>query len=372
MLLKFLSAIVYLPLIIICMIISQIYFERQWDSEATTKKSRSYIDIVIVVTYLLQELCLIQLATITIEDVAFSLVIPITMAFRQKHFIWWPLLAVTPLQVYSYAYLVHDITAAVWSLWVPVALFAVTFCWLLVHSKLTPAVRYTIAILVSSVIHLIETRLLHINMSWIHVLAIMLGSITVIGLELWRFHSEQASDQQMHDLVVESERDELTGLLNYRAFNQEISDLAKNDAIHSIIIGALDIDHFKHINDTFGHLNGNDILSNFSTTIKQEIHQTFPHHGYVYRFGGEEFTVVVSNHSIAEVQQSMNRLEMHFQKHPIITRDGYQVHISFSCSLTIPREGEELTTTLKRADKLLYHVKNHGRGWVMTNEEPAE
>lgn len=189
----------------------------------------------------------------------------------------------------------------------------------------------------------------------------------IIFLESRRYRREQALQKRMHTLVVESERDGLTGLLNYRAFNQEIGSLSQSNRIHSIVIGAMDIDHFKHINDTYGHLNGNDVLSEFSETIKTRIHKTFPQHGYIYRFGGEEFTIVVSNHSIDEVRNLMCQMEDYFHEHIITTRDGDHVQISFSCSLTLHRDAEQLDTTLKRADRLLYHVKNNGRGWVIAD-----
>lgn len=133
------------------------------------------------------------------------------------------------------------------------------------------------------------------------------------------------------------------------------------------MIGGLDIDHFKRINDTYGHFVGNEVLNYFSTVFRKEIHEAFPDHGYVYRFGGEEFTIVVSNHSIEEVYALLQSIERQFSERPIVTKEGVKITISFSCSLTNHLNGELLDLTLKRADKMLYSVKNNGRGWIVTD-----
>lgn len=174
-------------------------------------------------------------------------------------------------------------------------------------------------------------------------------------------------DQKLKLLQNESERDDLTGLLNYRALSQEIKNLTKRKEIHNIIIGGLDIDHFKSINDRYGHFVGNEVLNRFSTTLRDRIHSEFPNHGYAYRFGGEEFSIVVTNHSISEVHAVLQSVERYFVQHPIITTEGDQISLSFSAGLTNHLNDEVLDNTLKRADRMLYSVKNNGRGWIITD-----
>lgn len=189
------------------------------------------------------------------------------------------------------------------------------------------------------------------------------GGLLIIAIfEDRRYISERKNKQKLKLLQRESERDDLTGLLNYRALSQEINELATNQEIHNIVIGALDIDHFKRINDTYGHFVGNEVLNYFSTVFRKKIHSAFPNHGYVYRFGGEEFTVVVSNHSLDEVYELLKSIEKSFNETPIVTTENIKITISFSCSLTKRLKGELLDTTLKRADKMLYSVKDNGRG----------
>ena len=109
----------------------------------------------------------------------------------------------------------------------------------------------------------------------------------------------------------------------------------------------------------------NEVLNYFSTVFRKKIHEAFPDHGYVYRFGGEEFTIVVSNHSIEEVYALLQTIEKQFSEQPIVTKEGVKITINFSCSLTNHLNGELLDLTLKRADKMLYSVKNNGRGWIV-------
>ena len=204
-----------------------------------------------------------------------------------------------------------------------------------------------------------------------NVAASTLGLLLILIFEEQRYKSEVKNNQRIRLLQRESERDDLTGLLNYRALSQEIKSLTKNRDIHNIVIGSLDIDHFKKINDTYGHFVGNEVLNYFSTVLRERIHAAFPGHGYVYRFGGEEFSIVVSNHTIREVYNVLQAIEEELTSQPITTKEGISVSISFSASLTNHLNGEQRNDTLKRADKMLYSVKNSGRGWIVTDHHKA-
>lgn len=334
MLLEFLSTAIYLPLIAFTIVICQTHFKKQYDDQRKGSISSVYIGGVILTSYILQMLVMVQIGDLSMRDAPFATTIPVTMVLHQPRSYWWKLMAITPFAIYTFSYFNHIINLKTWALWPVATVGLFVICWLAKLDKKNSFLTYSLAIIATMIFHVI---CLYIGtggkLDLVHLTALLPG----------------------------------TGLLNYRAFNQEIGVLPQQADIHTIIIGALDIDHFKRINDTYGHLNGNDVLSEFSETVKYEIHHAFPKHGYIYRFGGEEFTIVVSNHSMQEVRQLMEKIETHFHEHMISTRDGYKVNISFSCSLTPHKKGELLVTTLKRADRLLYHVKNNGRGWVMVS-----
>lgn len=225
-------------------------------------------------------------------------------------------------------------------------------------------IRYPLAILSLSLVGIISLGIEN-NFTVVTVAAATLGLMIILFFESRRYESEIRNEEKIKLLQRESERDDLTGLLNYRALSQGISALTEDRDIHSIVIGGLDIDHFKRINDTYGHFMGNEVLNYFSTVFRKKIHEAFPDHGYVYRFGGEEFTIVVSNHSIEEVYALLQTIEKQFSEQPIVTKEGVKITINFSCSLTNHLNGELLDLTLKRADKMLYSVKNNGRGWIV-------
>ncbi|MEE6635186.1 GGDEF domain-containing protein [Limosilactobacillus pontis] len=220
---------------------------------------------------------------------------------------------------------------------------------------------------------LVELVLLAINNRFTiaNIAAATFGLLLILIFEGQRYKNEIKNQQRINLLRRESERDDLTGLLNYRALSQEIKALTQNRSIHNIVIGGLDIDHFKKINDTYGHFVGNEVLNHFSTVLCNRIHTAFPNHGYVYRFGGEEFSIVVSNHSIKEVYSVLQLIEEEMAGQPITTKEGITVFISFSASLTNHLNGEQLDDTLKWADKMLYSVKNSGRGWIVTDHHTS-
>lgn len=352
------------------MIISQIYFERYWESFQGNKLAECGLVTAITITYLIQEFCLLQLSLFNIDEVAFMMVVSVTMVFRNsKNKLWWGLLTITPLFANVIEFLVGRESMNNWWIWIGESVIFLLICVGLAQWKgASIRLRYTLAILGLSLVEIISLGINN-DFTVVKIAAATFGLLVILFFEGRRYKSEVKNEQKIRLLQRESERDDLTGLLNYRALSQEISALTENKEIHSIVIGGLDIDHFKRINDTYGHFVGNEVLNYFSTIFRKEIHEAFPNHGYVYRFGGEEFTIVVSNHSIHEVYTLLQSIEKHFSEEPIITKDGVEITISFSCSLTNHLNGELLDLTLKRADKMLYSVKNNGRGWIVTDNQ---
>lgn len=368
MLANIFSAVIYIPLIIVCVIITQIYFEQYLFSYFATRLSKVGAVLIIISTYLLQEFCLVQISLVNIHDVAFPLTVAITILRQKNRRIWWGMLAFTPLYTASIQYFGGQIDGAEWSLWVIKALLILGLMYLLLRWKtISSNFRYFLAIMGAELIHLISFND-NGHITFVHIVTITLGSLFIIFFEEQRYALERKNRERLRRLQIESERDDLTGLLNYRALTQEIERLTRANPVHNIVIGALDIDHFKRINDTYGHFDGNIVLSNFSQVLKEKIHGAFPHQGFVYRFGGEEFSIVVTNYTVKEVYDQLQEIESYFNNTPILTRNGGKVYISFSCSLVRHLESETLDQTFKRADNALYNVKNHGRGWIFTDE----
>lgn len=372
---KIFSAVVYLPIIVISTIISQIYFEKYWELFKDHRLANIGLMTIVIVIYFIEEYCLLQLSLLNIGEVVFMQVVPITMLFRNvRNKLWWWLLGLTPIVVNLIEVMKGIESLNNWWMWIAEAALLLALCGGLAKMrKVSISVRYSLAIIILGLNELIslivEDRLTVVSGS-----AATIGLLVILIAEGQRHKSELKNEQKIKLLQKESERDELTGLLNYRALSQEIKELTADKAIHNIVIGGLDIDHFKHINDTYGHFVGNEVLNYFSTVLREQVHTEFPNHGYVYRFGGEEFTVVVSNHSIDEVYKLLQRVEKLFNNKPVETKEGPKITISFSGSLTNHLNGETLDQTLKRADRMLYSVKNNGCGWIVTDHRhnPSE
>ena len=365
MAIKIFNAIVYLPIIVIVMIVGQIYFESYLDSFS---RYSSILAIIISITYFIQELCLLQISFLNLTDLTFTMVLPITMLFRKKHSaIWWGLLAATPLLFGLYKAIIGINSFSNWWIWVLKAGFFVAICWILIkYVKLPIFTRYTMVIISLGIVDLL-TQAIEGRLQVISVSAATLGLAIFLIFEKNRYEFENKNKQKIKLLREESVRDDLTGLLNYRAFSQELSGLAQRQDIHNICIGALDIDHFKSVNDRYGHFAGNEVLNTFSATLHKRIHAAFPGHAHVYRFGGEEFSIIVTNYPITEIHTVLQDVEDFFNQQPIVTSEGMKIRISFSASLTNHLNGEILDDTLKRADRMLYSVKNNGRGWIITD-----
>ena len=161
--------------------------------------------------------------------------------------------------------------------------------------------------------------------------------------------------------LEESQRDKLTGLKNRFGFYSDYKNKLKNfqENISSLII--CDIDHFKKVNDTYGHNGGDAILTSVAKIFLQEISGI----GNVYRWGGEEFVIVLDDKNIsaaAQVAESLRRnvenSVCHFEDQDI------KVTMSFGCAEIDMKVSIE--ESIKVADERLYLAKNSGRNLVVS------
>ncbi|MBH0026624.1 GGDEF domain-containing protein [Pseudoalteromonas sp. SWN29] len=158
-----------------------------------------------------------------------------------------------------------------------------------------------------------------------------------------------------------AETDKLTGLYNRQKFDSELSQLiAKNEvskASNCLLI--CDIDYFKNINDTYGHLVGDSVLSEFANILKNKM----PKSSLIARWGGEEFTVILSGTSITDAMAQANELKEYVGTHPIVN-----ISLTISIGLAPIQTGDTVLKILERADKALYEAKNNGRNLVCCSD----
>lgn len=162
-------------------------------------------------------------------------------------------------------------------------------------------------------------------------------------------------------LRTASERDELTGIYNRRYFKAKLRQCLKKAHEKNLCVGLLlmDLDHFKHINDTLGHAAGDHLLRKLSRRISTVLEGS-PH--IFARLGGDEFAVIAPNlHSEKELLDLAQAI--HDQIQAPITYAGKAINGGMSIGAAMsPRDGADQPTLLKCADTALNHLKANGRG----------
>jgi diguanylate cyclase (GGDEF)-like protein len=157
-----------------------------------------------------------------------------------------------------------------------------------------------------------------------------------------------------------SKEDPLTGCLNRAGFSsillREQENLSKNGCPVSFVM--LDIDHFKDVNDTYGHSVGDEVLVNLTRLIRDKIRNT----DALVRWGGEEFVILCSDTPIQNAQFLAEKLRVAIEGATLIKQQ--QVTCSFGIAEMIP--GEDPKKLFERADKALYSAKEGGRNRVVS------
>ncbi len=158
--------------------------------------------------------------------------------------------------------------------------------------------------------------------------------------------------------------DALTGAFNRRFLNQALPAALKRAFRYNqpLSIVLADLDHFKNINDTYGHLAGDHILEVFCTQVKHAIRDTID---WVVRYGGEEFLIVLPETNAAGATAAAERYRMAIVDSPIVY-DDKQINISVSFGVaSIEKPPKDCQITMERfisdADECLYRAKNEGR-----------
>jgi diguanylate cyclase (GGDEF)-like protein len=172
----------------------------------------------------------------------------------------------------------------------------------------------------------------------------------------------------MHSqLVAEARTDAKTGLLNAAAWHREsATELSRAKGYWSPASAAIiDIDHFKLVNDTHGHLAGDRVLRVVADRFKAQLREG----DLIGRFGGEEFAILLPRTTGPEAERVAERLRGHIADAPIAVSDGRDESILVSITVSIgvaelasPRQ--DLDELLAAADVALYQAKNAGRNRI--------
>lgn len=170
--------------------------------------------------------------------------------------------------------------------------------------------------------------------------------------------------EALYSLEIAATHDGLTGLLNRQAItNHAEAELSRvYRAGGSLSVALLDIDHFKSVNDRYGHLVGDEALKHVSETVASTI-RPYDRAG---RWGGEEFMLVLPETTLQQAALVAERVRERVAASPLTLADGeqLQLQVSLGVSETEAENLVPLTTLLDRADEALYRAKNAGRNQV--------
>jgi len=176
---------------------------------------------------------------------------------------------------------------------------------------------------------------------------------------------QQAQDYREH---LEEQRqkaliDPLTGLPNRAAWGERLHDEVEQWQNHGkpLLIAMLDLDHFKRINDGYGHLAGDKVLKIIAAQLRKHLRPV----DFIARFGGEEFVLLMPDTPLAAGVQGVERLRAAIEACPFHFK-GEPVTITLSIGVSAFRPGDRSDQVLKRADEALYQAKHRGRNCVET------
>ncbi len=165
--------------------------------------------------------------------------------------------------------------------------------------------------------------------------------------------------------------DELTGLYNHRHFMEAFSEEFKRARRyeHPITVILLDLDHFKRINDRYGHLAGDRVLSTVGDLLREMTRES----DVAGRYGGEEFSILLTETPLEGGREFAERLRSKIAEFEYSSNDDQTFSVTCSIGLTeISEHDERVLESLDRADRALYRAKENGRNQIHVLEPQGD
>ena len=165
-----------------------------------------------------------------------------------------------------------------------------------------------------------------------------------------------------HRLMLEATRlaltDEMTGLANRRAFYKEAQDTleATDLELQGVAIFIIDLDHFKRVNDVYGHDAGDKVLIHAAKQMERAV----LHGSLVCRLGGEEFAIMLTYRSFPEIHEHAEAIRHRIASKPCLVA-GQEIAVTASLGAGVAHARDTVKTVMTRADNALYEAKHEGR-----------
>ncbi|OGG66334.1 hypothetical protein A3D71_04775 [Candidatus Kaiserbacteria bacterium RIFCSPHIGHO2_02_FULL_55_20] len=181
-------------------------------------------------------------------------------------------------------------------------------------------------------------------------------------------NATERRELEMKNLQELADVDGLTGILNRRAFDERMATAMEADAAGPLSVVVMDIDHFKDLNDHYGHDLGDRVLRDFGKILKSKARPRIDHAG---RIGGEEFALGLVGLNADAAQEIAETIRREAEDQLMFSGEE-KIKITVSCGVVERREGEKLPALMKRGDETMYTAKRDeedgtkGRNRVIT------
>ena len=179
--------------------------------------------------------------------------------------------------------------------------------------------------------------------------------------------------KRMEEALLKSERryrelsivDDLTQLYNSRHFYFQLKiELDRSNRYEQpLTLLLLDLDNFKAFNDAYGHVEGDQVLMRLGQVVKRCLRET----DFAFRYGGEEFTVILPMTTSADGAVTAERIRTEFKKETFSPAPGQDVHVTVSIGLAQYKPQEEMKAFVHRVDQLMYQGKKNGKNRVCSD-----
>lgn len=195
--------------------------------------------------------------------------------------------------------------------------------------------------------------------------ALLVTVLTLLVTLAGGFYASLYLNRDRKKLVAENEQDPLTGVHNRRAFEARVKSLERYtltliNTHYSMVM--FDIDHFKKINDQYGHQTGDTAICHISHLVEKMMRED----DFLARWGGEEFVLLLQNTDKNTAAKVAERVRTAIMNHPVLAKEQGEIALTVSLGVsTYPEDGTNADEILEAADTALYRAKGNGRNCVM-------
>lgn len=182
--------------------------------------------------------------------------------------------------------------------------------------------------------------------------------------------ANQLLEQRVLDRTKELQHlartDSLTSVLNRGGLMDRLT-IEVDRAVryqHKLSLLMVDLDHFKHVNDQYGHLYGDTVLIEVATILSDACRST----DVLGRYGGEEFLLLLPETDLEDAKRLAERIRLDIEQHHFCKKDGFKISLTCSIGVTEFELDQNQESLLQSVDRMLYSAKDSGRNRVVVNE----